>query len=268
MVSRSKLNENWQDFDDEDRQSRALRDSRRGSRFQARAPVVERIRGWDNRLLLIIVVLVVTAVFFSGIRNTGVELTIEQLAELERRVSVFHNTSIYAYDVNKSEGLLSMFTPAEWAETAKDVDYVAFVYDDVFEAMNQRWIGHVHRALAKSIFPGFGIALFSCGCIVPSIYFEYASPRFDGAECMALPAFVFDSDFIFWIKEPLGVPCHKREGLLETSVLEHYEAELETAKENFAELLDELRERQRESTAKGSGRHPTLSHIKYKKDAA
>lgn len=261
MLGKVELNESRL-LEDEEESGRFRR--RSVSRFQGRDGWLFRLRsgGCDVPFLILLAVLMVTAVFFVGIRHKGVELSIEQMAELERRVNVFANSTVYVYEVQKPENLLSTFAPEDWAQVAKDVDYVAFVYDDIYEFMTEQWISTAQKSLDQSPIPGFGIALFDCGCIVPSVYFENVAIRFNGAECILLPGFIFEKEFVFWVESKLDIPCKRRSQVLGTKYIETHSQDLETVQEHFAELLQIMQLQYRDSLDRRIGRRKSIKNYK------
>mmetsp|Transcript_1927 Transcript_1927/g.5782 ORF Transcript_1927/g.5782 Transcript_1927/m.5782 type:complete len:272 (-) Transcript_1927:264-1079(-) len=244
MVGRVHLNEDWDvDGGDERGASKVYRRGGSLSKFRARAPLLTRLRasGYDVPFLILLAVIVVTGFFFVGIRKKGVELTIDQMAEYQRRVKSFSNTTLYISELDKTEGILNNLIAVDWAEVAKDVAFVAFIYGDLAEQASETWADEIVKALERSPIPGFGIVLFQCGCIVPNSYFEFFDVRFERAECLLLPGFIFPKEFVFWADVQLETSCRSRDAYLQQKVIAENREEIESTRERFAELAESVR---------------------------
>eukprot|EP00188_Purpureofilum_apyrenoidigerum_P000238 Plantae.Rhodophyta-Purpureofilum_apyrenoidigerum.ctg10962.p1 GENE.Plantae.Rhodophyta-Purpureofilum_apyrenoidigerum.ctg10962~~Plantae.Rhodophyta-Purpureofilum_apyrenoidigerum.ctg10962.p1 ORF type:complete len:272 (+),score=45.29 Plantae.Rhodophyta-Purpureofilum_apyrenoidigerum.ctg10962:154-969(+) len=249
MGGRVHLNEDWDvDGSDDGASLRANRRAGSMGKFGARTPLVTRLRasGQDVPFLILLTVIIVTGIFFVGIRKKGVELSIDQMAEYQRRVKSFSNTTIYVSEFDKTEGILNNLAALDWAEVAKDVAFVAFTYEDFGEQISETWLHKMLEVLNESPVPGFGIILFQCGCIVPNSYFEFFDVRFDRAECLLLPGFIFPKEFVFWVNAKIAGGCAGRDAYLKQKLLVEHRDDIEATRERFTEFTESVRRQLRD----------------------
>lgn len=167
-------------------------------------------------LLAVLATTLLTLVYFVAIRKHNVELSFKQLSTFQRQVQPLGNLSVYFVALPRRDEFLTMFSPDDWSKLSSRVDYVAFLYGDmnVF-APSLVWINAVTDAFANLTPIGYGIVLFSCGCVVPNVVFKRTHTRFDGYECTMLPGFVMRKESVAWINTSKSLQrCHHRDAIL------------------------------------------------------
>eukprot|EP00172_Hildenbrandia_rubra_P000785 Plantae.Rhodophyta-Hildenbrandia_rubra.ctg1443.p1 GENE.Plantae.Rhodophyta-Hildenbrandia_rubra.ctg1443~~Plantae.Rhodophyta-Hildenbrandia_rubra.ctg1443.p1 ORF type:complete len:286 (-),score=60.26 Plantae.Rhodophyta-Hildenbrandia_rubra.ctg1443:1369-2226(-) len=175
---------------------------------------------------LLVALLATFIIFFSLLRGHHISLNSEQVAEFEKRYQVLSNSSVYIVEVKRAEKLLSKFSVGMWNVISKDVEFVAFVYDDLPLFLVDEWVmkaeGILKGSRRKESEMGVGIVLFGCGCVVPNRLFRMVEWRLDGLECLLLPGFVLDKEDVHWIDSEVGGRCKRRKEVLRSGGLHKY----------------------------------------------
>lgn len=182
---------------------------------------LQRAAGPPTRLFIFLAVFIlITLVFYFTIRHHDIELSFDQLSAFERQVHSLGNRTIYSIDVSRKDAVFSKLSNDDWAKISRKIDYVAFTYDD-FNSLtagttsHDQLFGTLSQELEGIQPHGYGIALFSCGCLLHNIMFQHVSTRFDGMECAMLPGFVLDNDDVRWVETALqDDACLNRDRLL------------------------------------------------------
>ena len=172
----------------------------------------------DAAFFWLIVAFLLTVVTFFSLRPRNVQLTGKQVAEYERRTQLLANSTVYIVEAGRPEGLLSVFKPDVWARVSAGIDYVAFVYDDLPLFLTESWMEAAETVLqTPRAARGLGIALFSCGCVLPNAYFARVSHRLGGAECALLPGWVLTAKDVHWldVNDPSITRCRRRTEMLD-----------------------------------------------------
>ncbi|PXF44143.1 hypothetical protein BWQ96_06116 [Gracilariopsis chorda] len=193
-------------------------------------------------VLSLVTVIVVTAVYYTAIRSHDVELSFDQLSAFERQVTTLGNRSIYVCSGGNAKDMIYSLHRYEWEKVASKIDFVAFVYDEVYRMrLNSAWVEAVAGLLRESKPNGYGVVLFSCGCIIPNVVFQRTEVRFGGYECMMLPGFVMSHEFVHF--EELAAqrtPCRKRERITKSNWYEENSFKIEEARREHEELRVKL----------------------------
>ncbi|CAN8071490.1 unnamed protein product [Agarophyton chilense] len=185
----------------------------------------------------VIALLCVTGIYYNAIRSHNVELSFDQLSAFERQLTTIGNRSIYFRDALRADDMLNTLQRHEWAKVASNVDFVAFVYDEMYRLMSEAWLQQVDKVLKESKVEGYGIVLFSCGCIIPNLIFMETEMRFDGYECMMLPGFVMSHDFVHFRDIPVRRKrCRKRDAVMKANWYEDNGWKVEEARREHEEL--------------------------------
>lgn len=178
--------------------------------------------------------LIVTGIFFAAIRRHDVNLSFDQRLTLGRHLQTFGNKTVYVVDSSHVDLVLSRLPHDDWTKISSKIDYVAYVYDNIY-------IGDLFQSLSgalESLAPhGYGVALFSCGCLIHNVLLQHVSVRFDGMECVMLPGFVFDDNAVRWVDAKLDEnACRSRESLLSTQWYNIHSWKLQTARDEYAQI--------------------------------
>lgn len=215
--------------------------SRKRSRKSVSLSVSKRIAN-AGPLLTLIAVVVVTAVYYAAIQSHDVELSFDQLSTFERQVTTVGNRSIYVCSGGNAKDMIYSLQQYEWEKVASNIDFVAFVYDEVYKMrLNSAWIEKVDGVLAESKPKGYGVVLFSCGCIIPNVVFRRTSVRFGGYECMMLPGFVMGNEHVHF--EEMGsqqTRCKRRDKVTKCNWFDDNSFKLEQARREHEELRVKL----------------------------
>lgn len=187
-------------------------------------------------------VLVLSAVYFIAIQSHSIELSFDQLSAFERQVQTIGNNSVYVVEPPKRDEIFSSLGHEDWAKVASRIDYVAFFYDDMYSIIGRgNWISLVSESLAKLQPPGYGIVLFSCGCVIPNVIFTNTQTRFDGYECTMLPGFVMQKEHVRFIEVDLPEQgCKNRDAVLAAHWYETNAWKLEDARNEHDRLRTKL----------------------------
>ncbi|GJQ12810.1 hypothetical protein GpartN1_g4601.t1 [Galdieria partita] len=124
-----------------------------------------------------------------------------QVEKKLRFVDSRFNASVYVIDLSEDLKNSPFFklSRTAWSKFAMNrIDYIAFFYKEPPFLVSTKYFYHALESLENSRIPGFGIALSTCGCIVPSSILEHLETSFQGLECLALPGFVVDKELIVW----------------------------------------------------------------------
>lgn len=216
----------------------------------------------DSAFFWLLLAFLLTVFTFMSLRERHIQLNPNQVAEYERRSQFLSNSTVYIVEVGRPEGLLLKLSSADWAKISTDIDFVAFVFDDLPLFLTDDWVAAAERALldrsrphAARVAAGVGVALFPCGCVLPNAYFTRVPVRLDGYECVLLPGWVLPHDDFHWLDvRDSAAPgnCRRRDGVLASRLTARYRKEL---KEIHA-LLDAAR---READANELTVHPGSS---------
>ena len=149
------------------------------------------------------------------------------------------NSSLYIVEAARPEGLLSRLSPADWRRISRDIDFVAFVYDDLPAFLVDDWVRQAKQVLkgrrVREAEAGVGIVLFACGCVVPNRLFQLVLHRMGGMECLLLPGFVLDQEDVHWVDTTAGGKCRRRESILGSRVLSKYAHQLQNLRATVME---------------------------------
>jgi hypothetical protein len=201
---------------------------RRPSRLSICSPWSRENLDLDAGFFWLLLVFLVLLVCFLNLRSKHVELSPHQVAEYERRTQVLSNSTVYIAEVHRPEGLLSTLSRDDWQRVSQNIDFVAFVYDDLPVFLKDDWVARIEQALVNPTLPhvgrfraGLGIMLFPCGCILQNAYFRAVEPRLRGMECNLLPGWVLPQNDVHWIDgldpEDSGMPPCKRQKRISAS---------------------------------------------------
>jgi hypothetical protein len=188
--------------------------------------------------LVLLAFVAVTGVFFMAIRRHDVNLSFDQRLTLGRHLHTFGNKTVYLAEPSRVDMVLSRLSHDDWTKISSKIDYVAFVYDNVY-------LPDVFPALAaalETVSPhGYGIALFSCGCLIHNVLLQHVSVRFDGMECAMLPGFVLETAAVRWVEAALDSgACSSRDSILGTQWYSTHSWKLQTAREEYAGIRTHL----------------------------
>lgn len=202
----------------------------------------------DAAFFWLLLVGLVTLVFFLNFRGSHVELNPSQVAEYERRSQVLSNSTVYIVEVHRPEGLLRRLSPEDWARVSGSIDYVAYVFDDLPVFLADEWVSRAERVLrgpslphAARINAGLGIVLFSCGCILPNAYFKSVAPRLGGMECLLLPGWVLPPIDVHWIPDiDQDKTCKRRKSFSASKVVAEYASQLSQIRRSLERIRADL----------------------------
>jgi hypothetical protein len=186
----------------------------------------------------LIVFLVVTGVYFAAIRRHDVNLSFDQRLTLGQHLQSFGNKTVYVVDPSDVDPVLSRLPYDDWTKISSKIDYVAYVYDSVY-------IGDIFHSLSsalENVSPhGYGVALFSCGCLIHNVLLQHVSVRFDGMECAMLPGFIFETSAVRWVDAEIDSnACKSRDTLLNTQWYDVHSWKLQSAREEYADIRAHL----------------------------
>lgn len=198
---------------------------------------------YSGPILFVTAVLIVSAIYYFAIAHHNVELSFDQLSAFERQVTTIGNRSLYVVEPPRYDEIFTTLPMHVWAKLSSRIDYVAFVYDDLYSVMNSAWLRRVAQSFDSTSPKGYGIVLFSCGCVVPNIVFTRTKTRFNGSECTMLPGFVVGNEAVRFldVKLPDG-RCKRRDQVLRSKWYEDNVWKLEDARREHAELRRNLSE--------------------------
>lgn len=190
----------------------------------------------DTAFFWLLLVFLLTVFAFLSLRDPHIQLNPHQVAEYERRSQFLSNSTVYIVEVNRPEGLLQKLSAKDWARISSDIDFVAFVFDDLPLFLTDDWVAAAERALldrslpsASRVAAGIGIALFPCGCVLPNAYFTRVDHRLGGYECLLLPGWVLPHEDVHWLDvrdETAPESCRRRDGVLAARLTARYRKEL------------------------------------------
>lgn len=190
----------------------------------------------DSAFFWLLLVFLVTVFAFLSLRDRHVQLNPNQVAEYERRSQFLSNSTVYIVEVARPEGLLTKLSADDWTKISADIDFVAFVFDDLPLFLTDDWVAAAERVLLDRSLPhasrveaGVGIALFPCGCVIPNEYFRQIDVRLGGYECLLLPGWVLPHEDVHWLDvRDSAAPetCRRREGVLAARMTARYRKEL------------------------------------------
>lgn len=153
-------------------------------------------------LSLIIMVLCIFLLVKLLTRNNSTSTANWQEVERKLRfVNSRYNASIYVIDLSEDVHSYPFFELSReaWLKLASNrVDYFAFFYKEPPFLVGNDYFFRALEALEESPLPGFGIALSTCGCVIPASILENLQVQMDGLECLALPGFVVDKELVVW----------------------------------------------------------------------
>ncbi len=197
-----------------------------------------------------------TAVYFVAIRKHNVDLSFDQLSNFERQKQAIGNHTAYFSEQLASADLLTTLSREDWTKISSKIDLVAFVFEDMYlYTTSKEWVREVSRAFARFEPPGFGIALFPCGCVVPNSLFTWSENRFRGFECAMLPGFVFPKEHVYWVNDTVSEgQCKGRESMHPKRWFEDNEWKLERARADFSNLREHLIKKRAEELAKAEAK--------------
>lgn len=187
-----------------------------------------------------------TVVYFVAIRRHNVDLSFDQLSKFERQKQEIGDYAAYFSEQPAAADLLTTLSREDWAKISRKIDLVAFVFDDMYMySSNAAWTTEVAGVFGKnSTFdpPGFGMALFPCGCVIPNTVFTWSANRFHGLECAMLPGFVFPKEHVYWVNDTASASvCKGRKSMHPERWYEDNEWKLGTARADFVNLKETLR---------------------------
>lgn len=196
---------------------------------------------YTTPLLTLLVTALITAVYYFAIQAHNVELSFDQLSAFERQVSTVGNNSLYIVEPPRHDDILTSLSKHDWAKLSSRIDYVIFVYDDMYASVDASWLHHVSDSFGAMSPKGYGLILFSCGCIIPNIVFAATQTRFDGFECTMLPGFVIASQSVAFIDIHLpNARCNNRDAILESPWYETNAWKLDNARREHEQLTTSL----------------------------
>jgi len=197
---------------------------------------------YSRLILCSFALLVSSCVYYVAIRSHTIELSFDQLSAFERQVQTIGNNSVYVVEPPKRDEILSSLPREDWAKLSSRIEYVAFVYDEMYSVIGSgTWIAEVSTLLSKMQPPGYGVVLFSCGCVVPNIVFTKTHIRFDGNECTMLPGFVFGKESVRFMDVKLPtLRCRNRDRVLSSRWYETNAWKLEDARSEHEALRKKL----------------------------
>lgn len=209
---------------------------RSGGRALSGAPAALTRLDLDAAFFWLLLVFLVTVVSFLNLRGSHVALSPSQIAEYEHRTQALANSTVYIVEVHKPEGLLSKVSLDDWTRISQNIDYVAFVFDDMPAFLADDWVARAERVLSNPSLPhadrvraGLGIMLFPCGCLLPNSYFRAVGTRLGGMECILLPGWVLPQEDVHWIPDldsDMNAPCKRQKRILASRVVSEFRAEL------------------------------------------
>lgn len=138
--------------------------------------------------------------------------------------------------------MLSTLARDDWARVSSRVDYVAFVYGDAADVLRgPGWVALVADQLQQVRPKGYGVVLFSCGCVLPNAVFTETKTRFMGFECVMLPGFVIGKDAVRFVNVSIAEEgCVGRERVLGLPWYREWSWKLEDARREHEELRAKL----------------------------
>ena len=140
--------------------------------------------------------------------------------------------------MGRPESLLSKLSPSDWKAISVDIDYVAYVWDDLPLFLSDEWVTKVEDVLNRN---RVQIAMFSCGCVLPNEYFEVVKHRLGGFECLLLPGWVFKSDDIHWLQVEEGRQnCMRRDNVVKVKLVKKFKAELDDIERTISKFNQAL----------------------------
>lgn len=209
-----------------------------------------RVLGLDTRAgaasfaILFFVFLLVTLAFDAAIKRHDVELSFDQLAAFERHVQTFGNRTVYTVDLAKPDGVLSQLNSEDWTKLSWKIEFILFMYEDIFASTKLSHDDLVQGLIEQleGITPhGYGIALYSCGCMVHNVLFQHVSARFGSAVCAMLPGFVFPPKDVRWVEPGLKLPsCAARDEILAKEWYQEHSWRLKQARTEFGNARQHL----------------------------
>lgn len=164
----------------------------------------------DSAFFWLLLAFLITTFTFLSLRDHH-SLDATQLAEYERRTQYLSNSTVYIVEANRPETLLSKLSAEEWKLIGRDIDVVAIVFDDLPLFLTDEWITTAEQSMDRS---RMQIGLFSCGCVLPSVYFTLTDVRMEGYECVLLPGFVLEDIDVKWMEVNEGKDCRGRDAVL------------------------------------------------------
>lgn len=170
------------------------------------------------------------------------ELSFNQLSAFERQVQTIGNISVYFVESPRRDEFLTTFSREDWRKLSTRIQYVAFVYDDMYNVVSAgSWLSDVNGAFEKMPLPGYGIVLFSCGCVVPNDILTETRSRFGGFECLMLPGLVMSKEHVTFIDVKMpGDRCKRRESILSSPWYDEHSWKLQRARDEHLELRTKL----------------------------
>lgn len=209
---------------------------------------------------VVLVFLGVTAVFFAAIERHDVDLSFDQRRTLGRDTRTFANRTVYLAEPSRVDPVLSQLSHDEWRKVSTKIDYVAFVYDrvDITAVLEKLSV-----ALERLTPHGYGIVLFSCGCLIHNVLLQHVSVRFDGMECAMLPGFVFETEAVQWVHTSLAASsCKSRDRLLGEPWYDVHAYKLQDARDEYIAVRRHLRLEQHPDRDPGAPAEPVAVHIR------
>eukprot|EP00871_Galdieria_phlegrea_P000944 jgi/Galph1/1850/GphlegSOOS_G541.1 len=197
----------------------------------------------------------------------------DKLAEIERnlyQVSFGKNVSFYMVDQSQEDLSTTLFlrhSKDGWKGVDTDrIDYIAFFYRKPSFPVDSEYFVRALQSLQKSELPGFGIALSTCGCVVPKILLErLLQAELNGLECLTLPGFVVDKELVTWFEsdetkegaEPLSLYC-QHSGILTKKVFPLLDLNLRQARLEFSKQYEVLALQKQRITVISHGKTPNV----------
>lgn len=202
----------------------------------------------DSAFFWLLLVFLLTVFTFLSLRDRHVQLNPNQVAEYERRSQFLSNSTVYIIEVSRPEGLLTKLSANDWTKISADIDFVAFVFDDLPLFLTDDWVAAAERVLldraqphAARVSAGVGVALFPCGCVIPNEYFRQVDTRLGGYECLLLPGWVLPHEDVHWLdvrESAAPETCKRRQNVLAARMTARYRKELK----EIHEAVDALRQ--------------------------
>lgn len=197
----------------------------------------------DSAFFWLLLTFLITTFTFLSFRDKHIPLNTTQTAEYERRSQFLSNSTVYIVEVGRPEQLLFDLSPENWARVSPDVDYVAFVWDDLPIFLTDEWVAATEQAMPKTYgteTQRLQMALFTCGCVLPNRYFSTVKERLAGFECVLLPGWVFAKHDVHWLDVEGGDGCKRRDSVLNAKLARRFGKELKAISETVGRVNQEV----------------------------
>lgn len=195
----------------------------------------------DSAFFWLLFTFLLTAFTFFSLRDRHLSLDTSQIAEYDRRAQMLSNSTVYIVEVGRPETLLSALSPADWTRVSTDIDYVAFVWDDLPLFLTDEWVSAAEAALTQNSAQRLQIALFPCGCVLPNRYFQLVRERLHGFECLLLPGWVLHEQDVHWLDLGTKITdtCKRRDSVLGKKLVKEFSGQLKEIRQVVEGLTKE-----------------------------